>query len=98
VIQGAVSAWLATLVAGTVALATATALPRWVKISIGVDGIVLDEEDVGLWQKCRPDASNYNCSMLRLWSTTGQRLAFVLALDFEVQCHRWMTRRAPTVS
>ena len=99
VIQGALSAWLATLVAATVALVTATALPRWVKVSIEVDGIMVEEADVGLWQDCRPDASNYNCSTLNLKSTTGQTEtnlpSYPPALDLEVQCHLLLQPVAP---
>ena len=73
VVRGAVGGWLATLIAAMIALLTAAVLPRWVKVSIDVDGVT--EAEVGLWQICRPYGSSYNCTPLNSWSTTGQRLS-----------------------
>jgi len=70
VLQGAVSAWLGILVAATVGLLTAMALPRWVIVTTDVTG-TQQEADVGLWQICRPSESAYNCTSLSSASTTG---------------------------
>jgi len=76
-IRRAVVAWLATLVAGVVALVTAAVLPLWVKVSIDVGGRAEDVQEayVGLWQTCRlDDESVYNCSTtLDDSSMAGQR-------------------------
>lgn len=71
VVRGAVGAWLATLVAAMIALVTVAVLPRWIKVSVDVDGLV-EEVVIGLWQICRPYKSTYNCTALNTLSTTGK--------------------------